>query len=59
MIGGDSTTLSQRVLTARCNDAPTRRTKIREELVIEGAAKYRPPRFSPVLFRWHSLYPWL
>jgi len=33
--------------------------QIEKELVIEGAAKYRPPRFSPVPFRWHPLYPWL
>jgi len=25
--------------------------------VTESAARYRPLRFSPVLFRWHSLYP--
>jgi len=27
------------------------------DLNHEGAAKYRPSRFSPVPFRWHSLYP--
>jgi len=30
-----------------------------QDQVTEGAAKYRPTRFSPVPFRWHSLYPWL